>query len=46
MAGQAKVLTSQELAAVLKILGSPRDRTIFALGVYTGMRISEIVSLK
>jgi integrase/recombinase XerD len=28
------------------MLGSPRDRAIFALGVYTGMRISEIVSLK
>ena len=46
MAGQAKILSTQEIQAVFKLLDSPRDRTIFALGVYTGMRISEIVSLK
>ena len=46
MAGQAKILSTQEIQAVFKLLDSPRDRAIFALGVYTGMRISEIVSLK
>lgn len=46
MPGQAKILTSQEIQAVFKLLESPRDRAIFAIGIYTGMRISEIISLK
>lgn len=46
MPGQATVLSSKEIADVLKLLDSPRDRAIFALGVYTGMRISEILQLE
>lgn len=46
MPGQAKILSSKEIADVFKLLTSSRDNAIFALGVYTGMRISEIVSLK
>jgi integrase/recombinase XerD len=46
MPGQAKILSSQEIQAVFKLLDSPRDRTIFAIGIYTGMRISEIIALK
>lgn len=46
MAGQAKVLTSQEIQAVFKLLDSARDRALFALGLYTGLRISEIIALK
>lgn len=46
MAGQAKILTYQEIQAVFKLLEAIRDKAIFALGVYTGMRISEIVALK
>ena len=46
MAGQARVLSSQEIQAVFKLLEHPRDKMVFALGIYTGMRISEIVSLK
>jgi len=46
MPGQAKILSPQEILAVLKLLESARDRAIFSLGIYTGLRISEIVSLK
>ena len=46
MAGQAKILTSDDIKAVLKLLETPRDRAIFSLGIYTGLRISEIISLK
>lgn len=45
MAGQAKILTSKEIDAVFKLLESSRDRLIFGLGIYTGMRIGEIIRL-
>ncbi len=46
MPGQAKILSPQEIKAVFQLLSSNRDRAIFALGVYTGLRISEICSLR
>jgi integrase/recombinase XerD len=46
MAGQAKILSPQEIQAVFKLLESPRDKALFAVGIYTGLRISEIISLK
>ena len=46
MPGQAKILTSQEISDIFKILKSPRDRALFALGIYTGMRVGEIIQLK
>ena len=46
MPGQTKVLSHQDIQNVFKHLDSQRDKTIFALGVYTGMRITEICSLK
>lgn len=46
MAGKAKVLSSQEIQAVFKLLENPRDCTLFALGLYTGLRITEIISLE
>jgi len=46
MPGQAKVLSPQDIQSIFKLLDSSRDRAIFALGVYTGMRISEIMSLR
>jgi integrase/recombinase XerD len=46
MPGQAKVLSPQDIQSIFRLLESNRDRTIFALGVYTGMRISEIMSLR
>jgi len=46
MPGQAKILTADEVKTVFKLLNSPRDRALFAFGIYTGMRISEILSLR
>jgi Phage integrase family. len=46
MPGQATVLNPKAITEVLKLLDSPRDKTIFAVGIYTGMRISEILSLE
>lgn len=45
MAGQAKILSNKEIEAVFKLLESARERCLFALGLYTGMRISEIIAL-
>jgi integrase/recombinase XerD len=46
MPGKAKVLSSKEIQNVLKVLKSPRDKLLFATGLYTGLRISEIISVK
>ncbi|MDZ4834935.1 MAG: site-specific integrase [Candidatus Melainabacteria bacterium] len=46
MPGQAKVLSKENIEAVFKILDNTRDKTIFALGIYTGMRIGEIIRLQ
>jgi integrase len=46
MAGQAKILSPQEIQNVFKLLESNRDKALFAVGIYTGLRISEIISLK
>jgi integrase/recombinase XerD len=46
MPGQAKILTADDVKTVFKLLDSPRDKALFALGVYTGMRVSEILSLR
>jgi integrase/recombinase XerD len=46
MAGQAKILSPQEILAVFKLLETNRDKALFAVGIYTGLRVSEIISLK
>jgi len=46
MPGQAKILSSEEIKTVFKLLESPRDKALFAFGIYTGMRISEILALR
>lgn len=46
MPGKAKVLGSKEIQTVLKVLKTPRDKLLFAVGLYTGLRISEIISIK
>jgi len=46
MAGKAELLTSDDIKSLLKVLGNDRDRAIFGIGIYTGLRISEIISLK
>jgi len=45
MAGQARILSSKEISGIFKVL-STRDRALFALGIYTGLRVGEIVSLR
>jgi integrase/recombinase XerD len=46
MPGKAKVLTSQELKRVLAALKKPRDKTLFLTGLYTGLRISELIAIE
>lgn len=46
MAGKAKILSSKEIKDVFNILSTTRDRTLFAIGLYTGLRISEILTLE
>ena len=46
MAGQARILSQTEIRDLFKILGNTRDQTIFAVGIYTGLRISEIIAIK
>jgi integrase/recombinase XerD len=46
MPGQAAILTSKEIERVLNLLKPGRDRCLFGLGIYTGMRIGEIIRLK
>lgn len=46
MAGQAKILTFKEIELVFKILETARERSLFGLGIYTGMRIGEIIRLQ
>lgn len=46
MAGQARILTPREISAIFKVLQRPRDKAIFAVGIYTGLRVGEIVSLR
>ena len=46
MPGKAKVLSPQEIRAVIKLLGSQRDKTLFLTGLYTGLRISELIAIE
>ncbi|MBA4027379.1 MAG: integrase [Cyanobacteria bacterium DS3.002] len=45
MPGKAKVLSSKEIQTILKVLKTERDRALFATGLYTGLRISEIIAI-
>jgi integrase/recombinase XerD len=46
MPGKAKILTAKEISDIFRVLRLPRDKTIFALGIYAGLRIGEIIALK
>lgn len=46
MPGQARILTQQEIRDLFRILRNTRDQALFALGVYSGLRVGEIISLK
>jgi integrase len=41
-----KPLTDQEISLMLNSLDNPRDKCLFLLGVKTGFRISELLSIK
>jgi integrase/recombinase XerD len=45
MAGQASILRRKDIQHTFKFLQSPRNRLLFALGIYTGMRVGEIIRL-
>lgn len=42
----SRPLTDAEVAQVLEVLGSPRNRALFLLGLRSGFRISELLSLR
>ena len=46
MPGKAKVLTQKEISDIFKVLVNSRDQALFALGIYTGLRISEVIGLR
>ncbi len=46
MAGQARILSTKEIGDIFKLLPTARDSAIFAIGIYTGLRVSEIVTLR
>ncbi|MBX9571397.1 MAG: site-specific integrase [Candidatus Obscuribacterales bacterium] len=46
MAGQARILSPKEIKDIFRMLATPRDKAMFALGIYTGLRVSEIVTLR
>ncbi|MBS1994620.1 MAG: site-specific integrase [Cyanobacteria bacterium SZAS LIN-3] len=46
MPGKAKVLTPQEVRQVVSVLKNSRDKTLFLTGLYTGLRISELIALE
>ncbi len=46
MLGRAKVLTSKEIADIFSLLKNNRNRAMFALGIYTGLRVGELITLK
>jgi integrase/recombinase XerD len=44
--GQAKVLTSGEIAQLFSVMDSPRDRALFGIMLYCGLRVSEAIALR
>jgi integrase len=46
MAGQARILSQADITNLFQILRNNRDQTLFALGIYSGLRIGEIIAIK
>jgi integrase/recombinase XerD len=46
MSKRARVLSTQEIKDLFKILKNSRDQALFACGLYSGLRISEIIAIK
>jgi integrase/recombinase XerD len=44
--GQAKVLSHDEIERLFAAMGSPRDRALFGLLLYCGLRVSEALALR
>jgi integrase len=44
--GQAKVLTHDEIAQLFAAMDSPRDRALFGIMLYCGLRVSEAIALR
>jgi integrase/recombinase XerD len=41
-----RILSQTEIRDLFKILGNTRDQLLFALGIYSGLRIGEIIAIK
>jgi integrase/recombinase XerD len=46
MPGQARILTQNEIRDLFRLLRNTRDQALFALGIYSGLRVGEIIALK
>jgi len=46
MAGQAAILKDKDIQNIFQVIPSPRNKLLFAIGIYTGLRIGEIVRLE
>jgi hypothetical protein len=46
MPGRAKVLTPKEINDIFSLLKTSRNQALFAVGIYTGMRIGEVIRLR
>ena len=44
--GQAKVLTHDEIARLFAAMDSPRDKALFGIMLYCGLRVSEAIALR
>lgn len=44
--GQAKVLSHDEIDRLFGAMGSPRDRALFGIMLYCGLRVSEALALR
>ncbi len=46
MPGQAAILKDKDIQNIFQVIPSPRNKLLFAIGIYTGLRIGEIVRLE
>jgi integrase/recombinase XerD len=46
MAGQAAILKDKDIQNIFQVIPNPRNKLLFAIGIYTGLRIGEIVRLE
>ena len=44
--GQAKVLTNEEISELFSAMDSARDRALFGIMLYCGLRVSEAIALR